>query len=60
MFAFLIFDCTFAHLFTTKPRPRSSVEEKFDLSAYVLIFHRQRGRESKVLRNSLNKTLKLN
>ena len=27
--------------------PRSSVEEKFDFSAYVLIFRRQRGRESK-------------
>ena len=47
MFAFLIFDCTFAHLHTTKNRPRSSVEEKFDFSAYVLIFRRQRGRESK-------------
>ena len=47
MFAFLIFDCTFAHLHTTKHRPRSSVEEKFDFSAYVLIFRRQRGRESK-------------
>ena len=47
MFAFLIFDCTFAHLFTTKRRPRSSVEEKFDFLAYVLIFRRQRGQESK-------------
>ena len=47
MFAFLIFDCTFAHLLTTKHRPRSLVEEKFDFSAYVLIFRRQRGRESK-------------
>ena len=47
MFAFLIFDCTFAHLFTTKRRPRSSVEEKFDFSTYILIFRRQRGRESK-------------
>ena len=33
MFAFLIFDCSFAHLLTTKHRPRRSVEEKFDLSA---------------------------
>ena len=47
MFAFLIFDCTFAHLFTAKRRPRSSVEEKFDFSAYVLVFRRQRGQESK-------------
>ena len=47
MFAFLIFDCTFAHLFTAKRRPRSSVEEKFDFSAYVLVFRRQRGQENK-------------
>ena len=47
MFVFLIFDCTFAYLHTTKHRLRSSVEEKFDFSAYVLIFRRQRGRESK-------------
>ena len=47
MFAFLIFDCTFAHLLTTKHRPRSSVEEKIDFSAYVLIFRRLHGRESK-------------
>ena len=47
MFAFLIFNCTFAHLITTKHRPRSSVEEIFDFSAYVLIFHRQGGQESK-------------
>ena len=48
MFAFLIFDCTFAHLLTrpTKHRPRSSVK-KFDFSAYALIFHRQHGWESK-------------
>ena len=46
-FAFLIFDCTFAHLFTTKRWPRSSVEEKFDFSAYVLVFRRQRGQENK-------------
>ena len=39
----LDFDCTFAHILTTKHRPRSSVEEKFDFSAYVLIFCRQRG-----------------
>ena len=42
MFAFLIFDCTFAHLLTTKHRPKSSVEEKFNFSAYVLIFRQQR------------------
>ena len=47
MLAFLMFDCTFAHLLSTKYRPRSSVEEKFDFSAYVLIFRRQRGRDSK-------------
>ena len=47
MFAFLIFDCTFALLLITKHRPRSLVEKKFDFSAYVLIFCRQRGRESK-------------
>ena len=47
MFAFLIFDCTFAHLHTTKHRPRSSVEEKFDFLVYVLIFRQQRGQESK-------------
>ena len=47
MFAFLIFDCTFAHLLTTKHRPRNSVKEKFDFSVYVLIFRRQCGRESK-------------
>ena len=47
MFAFLIFNCTFAHLLTTKHRPRSSVEENFDFSGYVLIFRRQCGRESK-------------
>ena len=47
MFAFLIFDCTFVHLHTTKHRPRSSEEEKFDFSAYVLIFRRQRGRKTK-------------
>ena len=34
-------------LLTTKHRPRSSVEENFDFSAYVSIFRRQRGRESK-------------
>ena len=47
MFAFLTFGCIFAHLLTTKHRPRSSVEEKFDFSTYVLIFRRQRGRKSK-------------
>ena len=47
MFAFLIFDCTFALLLTTKHKPRSSVEENFDFSAYVLIFCRQRGRYCK-------------
>ena len=47
MFAFLMFGCTFAHLLTTKQRPRSSVEKNFDFSAYVLIFPRQCGRESK-------------
>ena len=47
MFVFLIFDCTFAHLRSTKHRLRSSVEETFDFLAYVLIFRRQRGRESK-------------
>ena len=47
MFAFMIFDCTFAYLLTTKHRPKRSVEEKFDFSAYVLIFHRQRGWASK-------------
>ena len=47
MFAFLIFGCTFAHLLTSKHRPRSLVEEIFDFSAYALIFRRQRGRESK-------------
>ena len=46
MFAFWIFDSTFAHLLTTRHRPRSSVEENFDFSAYVLIFRGQRGRES--------------
>ena len=49
MFAFLISDCLFPHLLTTKHRPRSSVEEKIDFSAYVLIFRRQRCRESKVV-----------
>ena len=38
MFAFLIFDCTFAHLLATKHKPRSSVKEKFDFLAYALIF----------------------
>ena len=47
MFAFLTFHCTFAHLLTTKHKPRSSVEEKFDISAYVLMFRRQRGWKSK-------------
>ena len=47
MFALLIFDCTFAHLLTTKHKPRSSVKEKFDFSTHVLIFRQQRGRESK-------------
>ena len=47
MFAFYIFDCRFAHLLTTKHRPRSLVEEKFYFSAYVLIFRRESGRESK-------------
>ena len=47
MLAFLIFDCTFAHLLTAKHRPRSLVKEKFDFSAYVVIFRRQSDWESK-------------